>query len=281
MKKVIILFLFVSSLFALELNTNKTINANTILVSLEKSNIENPKLTFLNKNYDFFENPFKKDSYYILLPISYYEKPKKEPIIVSYFENGKKVFKGKNLYINKGDYKTETLSVSSSKVELSQEDKQRVKKEFEETKEIYTKKHPNILWKDDFIYPLDSKITSDFGNARLFNNTLRSYHTGTDFRAPIGTPIKASNSGIVRVAKDRFYGGKSVVIDHGHGVFSGYFHLDEFKVKLGDFVKRGDIIALSGNTGRSTGPHLHFMFKIDDVIVNPLQAIDILNSLKN
>lgn len=60
MKKVIILFLFVSSLFALELNTNKTINANTILVSLEKSNIENPKLTFLNKNYDFFENPFKK-----------------------------------------------------------------------------------------------------------------------------------------------------------------------------------------------------------------------------
>ncbi|MFA5721432.1 MAG: M23 family metallopeptidase, partial [Aliarcobacter sp.] len=84
-----------------------------------------------------------------------------------------------------------------------------------------------------------------------------------------------------RVAKDRFYGGKSVVIDHGHGVFSGYFHLDEFKVKLGDFVKRGDIIALSGNTGRSTGPHLHFMFKIDDVIVNPLQAIDILNSLKN
>lgn len=98
MKKVIILFLFVSSLFALELNTNKTINANTILVSLEKSNIENPKLTFLNKNYDFFENPFKKDSYYILLPISYYEKPKKEPIIVSYFENGKKYLKVK-IYI--------------------------------------------------------------------------------------------------------------------------------------------------------------------------------------
>lgn len=279
-KNILLLTILISCNFAFELNTNKIKNANTVLVSFTKSNIKKPKLTFMEKNMDFYKNPFKNDSYYLLLPISYYEKPKKEKVIISYIENGKKVFKGKNIYIVDGEYKSETLNVNPSKINLSDEDKQRVKEEFEEVKEIYTKKYPKILWKDDFISPLNSKITSHFGNARVFNDTLSSFHGGTDFRAAIGTPVKASNSGIVRVVKNRFYGGNTVILDHGHGVFSGYFHLSSFMVKEKEFVKRGQILGLSGDTGRVTGPHLHFIFRINDVLIDPTQAIEVLNSLR-
>ncbi|OCL98197.1 Murein DD-endopeptidase MepM [Aliarcobacter thereius] len=280
MKKIIFITLLITNIFAFELSHKEVKNANLVLATLELENIEKPRLSFGKNHYDFYINPFKKNSYYVLLPTSYYEKPKKEKVIISYIKDGKKIFKTKRLDIIDGNYKSEVLKVNPSKIDLSPEDKIRVEKEFKEAKEVYTKKHPNLLFKDDFILPLNSKITSDFGNSRIFNGSLKSYHSGTDFRAPNGTEIIASNSGIVRVTKDRFYGGNTLIIDHGHGIFSGYFHLSSFKVKEMEYVKKGQVIALSGSTGRVTGPHLHFVFRINNILVDPLQAMDILNSLK-
>ncbi|MFA9373870.1 MAG: M23 family metallopeptidase, partial [Poseidonibacter sp.] len=105
--------------------------------------------------------------------------------------------------------------------------------------------------------------------------------SGTDFRAKIGTDIIASNDGIVRIAQNRFYSGNSIVIDHGRGIYSCYFHLSKMNYKAGDKIKRGDILGLSGDTGRITGPHLHYSFRINAIQVDPLQAIEILNSLDN
>ena len=131
--------------------------------------------------------------------------------------------------------------------------------------------------KSEYIVPMDSKITSSFGKARIYNSTLNGYHSGTDFRAKIGTPIIASNEGKVVLAYDRFYSGKSIIIDHGQGIYTCYYHLSEFKVKEGDMVSKAQVIGLSGDTGRITGPHLHFSARVGGLQVDPLQLITLLN----
>lgn len=146
---------------------------------------------------------------------------------------------------------------------------------------VYNSKSEKLYWSEDFIYPMKSKITSSFGTKRVYNGELKSFHSGTDFKAANNTPIIASNSGIVSISQDRFYSGNSIVIDHGHGVYSCYFHLNKMNFKVGDFVKKGEVIGLSGDTGRVTGPHLHYAFRINGTQVNPLQAIEILNNLNN
>ena len=90
----------------------------------------------------------------------------------------------------------------------------------------------------------------------------------------MNTPVPASNDGVVVLAKERYLSGNSVMIDHGEGVYSVYFHLESFKVKVGDVVKQGQIIALSGNTGRSSGAHLHFGMVINNTIIDPMDFIE-------
>ena len=129
-----------------------------------------------------------------------------------------------------------------------------------------------------FILPLESNITSAFGTARIYNNSLKGYHSGTDFRAKMGTPIKAANDGKVVLVAKRFYSGGTVLLDHGEGIYTCYFHMSKFNVKKGDRVKRGEILGLSGKSGRVTGPHLHFSARVNAVQVDPLQLISLLNN---
>ena len=282
MKKILLLLFIINQvLFSIEISSQKIKNANTIFLKIVKENIKEPKLTFDKHNINFFKIPNKKDNYYALVPISYYKELKKYKIIISYIENGKKIFKGIPIEVIDGNYKSETLSVDSSKITLSEANKIRTKKEYKEAMTIYKTTSAKLLIDSKFIYPLNSKITSDFGKKRVFNNKLKSYHGGTDFRAPIGTKIKASNSGRVVIAKNRFYAGNSLVIDHGQGIYTGYYHLSKIYLNKGDFVKKGEIIGLAGNTGRVTGPHLHFSFRVHGILVDPLQAIELLNNNLN
>ena len=281
MKKILILSLIlICNLFALTINQKTVKNANTVLVEIQKENISNVKLTFHTQNIDFFKNKFKKNTYSALLPISYYQKKSDYRVIVSYLEDNKKVFKGLNLKVIDGKYKSEVINVSKKKLKPNPSRVKRTKKEYSEAMKIYKTKTNKILWDEEFIYPLNSKITSPFGTKRVYNGMLKSYHSGTDFRAKNGTPIIASNSGIVKIAQNRFYSGNSIVIDHGQGVYSCYFHLSRMDYKEGDFINRGDILGLSGDTGRVTGPHLHFSFRINGMQVDPLNAIAVLNQLK-
>lgn len=281
MKKIVILlFILIFNLCAFELSTSKVKNANTVLVQITKKNISDVKLSFEKQNINFFKNPFKKDSFYALLPISYYKKFKTYRVIISYLEDEKRIFKGRDLKIIDGNYKSEVINVSKSKFKPSKERLQRTKKEYIDAIKVYKSVSKKILWEENFINPLNSKITSDFGTKRVYNGSLKSYHSGTDFRAKIGTPIIASNSGIVKISAHRFYSGKSIIIDHGQGVYSCYFHLSKMNYKVGDSIKRGDILGLSGDTGRITGPHLHYSFRIHGIQVDPLQAQKVLNKLK-
>lgn len=256
-------------------------NAQTALVTLKASGIKQPKLSLDKLNINFYKNHFKKDSYYALVPLSYYIKTKKHKIIISYIRNNTKYFKGVTFNVTQGSYKSETINVPSSKVTLSKKDKKRTKIEYAHAMKIYNTTSKKLLWNKDFIYPMESRITSPFGTKRLYNKALKSYHSGTDYKAAVGEEIHAVNDGIAKIVQNRFYAGGSVVIDHGHGVYSCYFHLSKFKINVGDRVKQGDLIGLSGETGRVTGPHLHFSFKVHGITVDPLQTIRVLNTLNN
>jgi murein DD-endopeptidase MepM/ murein hydrolase activator NlpD len=281
MKKILIISLILlCNLYALQINQSIVKNANTVLLQINKSNISDVKLTFDKQNINFFKNPFKENSHYSLLPISYYQKKKDYRIIVSYIQNGKKIFEGKNLKVIDGKYKSEVINVPKTKFKPKASRVKRTKKEYSQAMKVYNSISKDILWKEDFINPLNTKITSNFGTKRLYNGKLKSYHSGTDFRAKNGTNIMASNSGIVKISQNRFYSGNSIVIDHGHGVYTCYFHLSKMNFKVGDFIKKGAILGLSGDTGRVTGPHLHFSFRINGIQVNPLNAIWVLNQLK-
>lgn len=113
-------------------------------------------------------------------------------------------------------------------------------------------------WTGNFLPPLRRAPQSDsFGNQRIFNGKLASVHRGLDYRAKPGTPVAAINSGRVVLARPLYFEGGCVIVDHGLGLMSVYMHLSKVEVAVGNKVRRGQIIALSGATGRATGPHLH------------------------
>jgi murein DD-endopeptidase MepM/ murein hydrolase activator NlpD len=128
---------------------------------------------------------------------------------------------------------------------------------------------PEWLGDGPFALPHDAQSWNNFGQRRLNNDVLQSLHAGLDLRVPFGEAIGASNAGVVAMASDLYMGGKTVIIDHGLGVFSSYGHMSELRVKRGERVKKGRTIGLCGSTGRSTGPHLHWSFRILDARVDP------------
>ncbi len=134
--------------------------------------------------------------------------------------------------------------------------------------------NPTRYWTGLFRVPVDKfiRISSPFGTRRSYDGgPFSDYHEGTDFAVPAGTPVYAPADGVVMVAEPLAVRGNAIVIDHGWGVYSGYWHLSEFKVTPGQKVKQGDLIALSGNTGRSTGAHLHWDMRVNGYNVDAMQ----------
>jgi murein DD-endopeptidase MepM/ murein hydrolase activator NlpD len=112
---------------------------------------------------------------------------------------------------------------------------------------------------ESFLLPTQGKLTTEFGEARYVNGSLTTYrHAGIDIAAPRNADVLATNTGKVMLAMPLIITGNSIVIDHGEGLFSVYFHLDKLFVKEGEMVTRGQLIGAVGSTGFSTGPHLHF-----------------------
>jgi murein DD-endopeptidase MepM/ murein hydrolase activator NlpD len=124
-------------------------------------------------------------------------------------------------------------------------------------------------WRGEFVPPCEGTAGSPFGLRRFFNGEPRSPHAGIDFRAPQGAPVHASNRGRVVLARDLFFTGNTVVIDHGFGVFTLYVHLSKLAVRRGAMVDKGQQIGQVGMTGRATGPHLHFAARVADARIDP------------
>ncbi len=125
-------------------------------------------------------------------------------------------------------------------------------------------------WTLPFVRPVGGAVSSVYGVRRFLNDEPRSPHRGVDFRASIGTPVKATNSGRVILVGDHYYAGRSIFIDHGLGVISMYFHLSKINVLTDEHVNKGAVIGFSGKSGRATGPHLHFSLSLMAQLADPM-----------
>jgi murein DD-endopeptidase MepM/ murein hydrolase activator NlpD len=128
---------------------------------------------------------------------------------------------------------------------------------------------PDREWKGSFEPPVNAAISDVFGVQRVFNGAVQSTHQGLDFRVPTGTPVSAVNAGTIALARFLYFEGNCVVIDHGQGLLTLYLHLSEFSVKEGEHIRKGQLIGLSGGTGRATGPHLHLAVRWQGTYLNP------------
>lgn len=181
------------------------------------------------------------------------------------------------LKIKSKAFKSESFSVAQEFDQLSPEVLERIRREQEQFARVFAVSAAQRLWARPFVGPLPKEITSPFGYRRVINGTPRAPHTGVDLKAAMETPVLAANHGRVVLLGDFFYSGKSLVVDHGSSLFTVYFHLSEFKAEQGSEVKKGDVIALSGMTGRVTGPHLHWGARMNGARIDPFQLIEKLD----
>jgi murein DD-endopeptidase MepM/ murein hydrolase activator NlpD len=130
-------------------------------------------------------------------------------------------------------------------------------------------------WSGNFVTPVKAKPTDSFGMSRVFNEELSSTHRGTDFPVSQGAPVVVSNSGTVVLAKELFYEGNCVIVDHGKQFFTIYMHLSKIEVKTGNKLRKGERLGLSGQTGRVTGPHLHMEVRWNGAYLDPTKLLEL------
>ncbi len=161
------------------------------------------------------------------------------------------------------------LAVAPKFIEPPPEARRRMKRDQAAFNKAFAQPFGPPLFQGPFARPLEAEITGRFGDKRLFNGKKQSQHYGDDVSGAVGAPIAAANDGKVVLVRDCYASGRSVVVSHGAGLFTVYFHLSRFGVKPGAEVRRGERIGLVGKTGRVTGPHLHWGTKVGDLYVDP------------
>jgi len=167
------------------------------------------------------------------------------------------------------DFREQHMTLPKDQVDPDAAALKRITLEKEKVKAVLAGFTPDRLWGSGFLVPVEGTVTGAFGSKRILNGQPRNQHNGEDIAASLGTPVKATNDGVVKMVDDHFFSGKGVILDHGLGLFTMYFHLDSTAVKEGGRVKRGDVIGTVGKTGRATGPHLHWGAWLNGSRVNP------------
>jgi murein DD-endopeptidase MepM/ murein hydrolase activator NlpD len=167
------------------------------------------------------------------------------------------------------DFGSEHIDVPADRLPLLEPEI--VEEEAAHVGEVFSRVAMQRLWEDTFIWPLAGQVTSPFGMSRTYNSGQQSYHGGVDISGDPGAPVVASNHGIVALAEPLDVRGGAVVLDHGWGVYSGYYHLSEILVNEGQKVAKGELIGRVGSTGLATGAHLHWEMRVGGILVNPLE----------
>ena len=178
--------------------------------------------------------------------------------------------------IARRQFPTRNLRVAPDFVNPPREQLERIETEQAFTRGIYEHPTAQRLWSGTFVRPVPQEANSRFGTRSVYNGERRSPHAGTDFMSPAGTPIKSPNAGRIVCARELFFTGNTVIIDHGLGVFSLMAHLSRLDVKEGADVQAGDLLGLVGATGRVTGPHLHWAMAVSGARVDPLSVLALL-----
>ena len=167
------------------------------------------------------------------------------------------------------------LAVPKKFTEPSPEEQSQIAESVKIKQDYLGRVTPDREWNGHFAAPVNAATSDVFGSRRIFNGVAQREHQGLDYRVPTGTPVAAMNEGTVLLARFLYFEGNCVVIDHGQGLLTLYFHLSELKVKEGDPVKRGQEIGLSGGTGRATGPHLHVAVRWQATYLDPARLLQL------
>ena len=174
------------------------------------------------------------------------------------------------------NFPTRRLQVEPAFVSPPPDVQSRIAREAEDLDRVWKQSAPSRLWSGAFVPPVPGPATSAFGSRSIFNGQPRSPHSGGDFLSPAGTPVQAPNAGRVVMARDLYFTGSVVVLDHGLGLFSLLAHLSAIDVHEGDSVVAGQRVGLVGATGRVTGPHLHWAVRVGGARIDPLSLLAVL-----
>jgi murein DD-endopeptidase MepM/ murein hydrolase activator NlpD len=175
----------------------------------------------------------------------------------------------KTFHVKAKRYPVQNLKLNKAMVDPPPEVMARIERESARLKTVRSTWRASDTTSAAFTLPAQGRLSSRFGVARVLNGKPRSPHAGLDVAVGTGTPIDAPGDGTVIDADDYYFCGKTMFIDHGNGLITMHCHLSEFIAKVGDNVKQGERIALSGGTGRATGPHLHWSVFLNGVSVEP------------
>jgi hypothetical protein len=179
----------------------------------------------------------------------------------------------RSVTVVKGDFTVQHLTMDDKWLSYDKATLKRIQHENEVATALYATESPKRLWSEPFAMPLVGRISGSFGLGRYINGEPSSSHSGIDIAAVTGTPVLAANDGTVALVMDMFFSGLSLFIDHGQGLYTMYFHLSDVLVTERESVKRGQIIARVGATGRVTGAHLHFGARLNYNKVNPAELM--------
>jgi Peptidase family M23/Peptidase family M23 N-terminal domain len=173
-------------------------------------------------------------------------------------------------------FRTRRLSVDEAFVTPPPSAGKRIEADAQLLESVWKSPAPERQWTAPFVRPVPGEANSAFGTRSIFNGKPRSAHGGADFLSPSGTPIRAPNAGRIVVARDLYYSGNTVIIDHGLGLFSMLAHMSVIDVHEGDRVDAGQVLGKVGATGRVTGPHLHWAVRASGARVDPLSVLALL-----
>jgi murein DD-endopeptidase MepM/ murein hydrolase activator NlpD len=178
--------------------------------------------------------------------------------------------------VRQAGYPREVLAVAPKFAKPDSAAAARIRRENARSRQVAlaSRDHPR-LWRGLFQLPRATRITSAFGAGRVYNGEVRSRHMGTDFAGAVGTPVLAAGRGVVAMVADFYLAGKVVYIDHGQGLITAYFHLSRTDVATGDTVATGQRIGGVGQSGRVTGPHLHWVARYGKISVDPMSLLSL------
>jgi murein DD-endopeptidase MepM/ murein hydrolase activator NlpD len=180
------------------------------------------------------------------------------------------------LPVRRSGYPNETLRVPPAYARPDSAASARIQSEITRSREISRRSQTRArIWRGAFVLPRTSRITSRFGTARVYNGEVQSRHLGTDFAGVLGAPVMAAGRGVIALVADFYLAGKVVYIDHGAGLVTGYFHLSRTEVRPGQRVIGGQRIGRVGQSGRVTGPHLHWVARYGAISVDPMSLLEL------
>ena len=179
--------------------------------------------------------------------------------------------------VRQAGYPRETIAVAPAFAKPNKVAAARIQRENARSRLVSRASRDRLrLWQGPFRSPRSSRITSGFGAARVYNGEVKSRHTGTDFAGAVGSPVSASGRGVVALVAEFYLAGRAIYLDHGAGLITAYFHLSSVEVAEGDTVAAGQRIGAVGQSGRVTGPHLHWVARYGMISVDPMSLLELV-----